>query len=241
MPPAGGSLNTSKMPTPVKASADTPAVPPQADETTRKVALSARTIALGILVLTIGQLIAGTFVPSLTQFADKGFGARLLAYPVLMLILPALWLIRDRRRRSTSTLGEQTSRPAPWAAFAWIMLPFLIDVTGNTLNLYDTIWWWDDVNHVVNWFFLSLGIGLLLSRTELRPVWALFLAIVGLGALLAIGWELGEYVTFIRHSSELATAYTDTLGDEANGTLGATLAALLITRRIRAARSAGGD
>ena len=29
----------------------------------------------------------------------------------------------------------------------------------------------------------------------------------------AILWEFAEYLTFIRHSHELATAYTDTLGD----------------------------
>ena len=42
----------------------------------------------------------------------------------------------------------------------------------------------------------------------------------GLGAILAIGWELGEWFTFIRHGTELDTAYEDTLGDLTLGTLG---------------------
>jgi hypothetical protein len=44
----------------------------------------------------------------------------------------------------------------------------------------------------------------------------------------AIGWEVAEYVTFIRFSDEFATAYVDTLGDMALGLLGGTLAAALV-------------
>jgi len=42
----------------------------------------------------------------------------------------------------------------------------------------------------------------------------------------AILWELLEYVTFIRNSPELTTAYHDTLGDLAMGLSGSTIAAL---------------
>jgi hypothetical protein len=51
--------------------------------------------------------------------------------------------------------------------------------------------------------------------------------------VLAIGWELGEWYTFIRRGTELDDAYQDTLGDEALGTLGAFCAALLVARRTR--------
>ncbi len=169
-----------------------------------------------LLVLTVGQLAVATFVPGLDQFDGKAFGARLAGYPVLMLALPVIWLARG-------------GRPLPWAAFAWIMAPFLVDVTGNTFDLYDSVGWWDDANHFVNWFLLGVGCGLLLRRAGITPRWALGLAIAGVGALLAIGWELGEWYTFIRHGTELGTAYTDTLGDEALGCLGAALAAVLVT------------
>jgi hypothetical protein len=36
-------------------------------------------------------------------------------------------------------------------------MPFLIDTAGNAANLYDTIDWWDDANHVVNWAILVLA------------------------------------------------------------------------------------
>ena len=175
-------------------------------------------VTVGLLVLTVGQLAVATFVPGLEQFEGKGFAARLIAYPVMMLLVPAIWWLR----RSPSD-----PRPAPWAAFAWIMLPFLVDVTGNTLDRYDAWWWWDDANHLVNWLFLSLGVGLLLARAGRRTGWEQVLLVTGIGAMMAIGWEIGEYYAFIRGGTELATAYTDTLGDEVLGTLGALVAGLI--------------
>jgi len=185
----------------------------------------ARTAYLVILLLTVGQLAVATFATGLPQFEGKAFGGRLVAYPVVMLLPPLLWWLVAPRRGDT--------RPLPWAGFAFIAAPFLVDVTGNTLNLYDTVSWWDDANHYVNWLLLSLGIGLLLERQVVRPVWVLVVLVTGIGAALAIGWEVAEWYTFIRHGTELETAYTDTLGDEALGTLGALSAALVLGRRAR--------
>src|SRR3954470_5152966 len=80
-------------------------------------------VAVGLLVLTVGQLAIATFVPGLEQFEGKGFAARLIAYPVMMLLVPAIWWAKDRRRgRSGETGPGSAPRPAPpWAAFAWIM------------------------------------------------------------------------------------------------------------------------
>lgn len=175
-------------------------------------------------MLTLGQLLVATVAgDNLEQFAGKGFGARLVAYPLLMLAVPVLWLLR---RRQTS----QGVRDVPWNAFALVMAPFLVDVTGNTLNLYDALVWWDDVNHFVNWALLCGGLGLLLSRVAWSPRWALVVAVVALGSVLALCWELGEWYTFIRHGTEIDTAYEDTLADQTLGTLGAVVAGLLVGR-----------
>ena len=188
-----------------------------------------------IFAATVAQLAVATLVPGLDQFEGKAFGARLIAYPIMMLLTPAVWWAVQRRRGST---GEP-----PWTAFALIMAPFLVDVTGNTLDLYDQVVWWDDLNHFANWVMLCAGFGLLIVRADVAPRWALVLAITGLGALLAIGWELGEWYAFIRHGTELDTAYEDTLGDEALGTLGALVAALLVAWRsdARPARAGASD
>jgi hypothetical protein len=177
-----------------------------------------------VLVATVGQLAVAEWWPGIERFADKAFGARLLAYPALMLLAPALWwLFVGRRDRSAAP---------PYTAFTLIMLPFLIDVTGNSLDLYDTVDWWDDANHYVNWLLLLAGLGLLIAR-DVRPDWAMTVFVTGLGAVLAIGWELGEWFTFIRHGTELDTAYEDTLLDLTLGTLGSLTAGLILLWRRR--------
>ena len=187
-----------------------------------------------VLVLTVAQLAVAEWAPGIERFADKAFGARLIAYPLLMLLTPAIWWVVVRRR-------DASARP-PWGAFTLVMLPFLVDVTGNSFDLYDALVWWDDANHFANWFLLCAGLGLIICGGLQR--WATVLVVTGLGAILAIAWELGEWYTFIRHGTELDTAYEDTLGDEALGTLGALLAGLLVARLLRAAdqvRSPGSD
>jgi hypothetical protein len=197
----------------------------------RRVGAIAKPAAITIFAATVVQLAVASFVPNLEQFEGKGFGARLVAYPVMMLILPFGFWLWGRR---------QTPVPdTPWDAYAFVWAPFLIDVTGNTLDLYDSVVWWDDANHFVNWFLLSAGIGLALSRSSLTQPWALGWLTLGIGALLAIVWELGEWFTFIRFGTELETAYEDTLFDEVLGTTGAALAgvwmAVGLRRRLRRA------
>jgi hypothetical protein len=177
-----------------------------------------------ILVLTVGQLAVATFAPGIERFEDKAFGARLAAYPVMMLFVPAIWWLTVKRKQPVTAV--------PFVAFALIMLGFLVDTTGNSLDYYDTLEWWDDLNHFVNWIFLTSGIGLLIVGS-VRPTWARVLLVAGLGSLLALGWEVGEWYTFIRHGTEIETAYEDTLGDMTLGTLGGTLAALLVARAKR--------
>jgi hypothetical protein len=182
----------------------------------------ARPVAAAVLSATLVQLVVAAFVPGLEQFEGKGFAARLVLYPVMMLLVPALWWWRSRDR----------SRP-PWAGFTLVMAPFLIDVTGNTLDLYDQVVWFDDACHFGNWFLLTLGLALVVRADLVRPEWARLLLLVGGGALLAVVWEVGEWFAFIRYGTELATAYQDTLGDEVLGTSGSALAAVVLPRVAR--------
>ncbi len=83
----------------------------------------ARATYVVILLLTIGQLALATFAGGLPQFEGKAFGARLVAYPVVMLLPPLAWWWFARRRGDVSA--------PPWAAFAFIASPFLVDVTAT--------------------------------------------------------------------------------------------------------------
>ncbi len=206
-------------------------VSPAAPGSLRRVTEPKRTpfyVAMTMLFLTVAQLAFATFSGSdLPQFEGKAFGARLVFYPAMMLSVPLVWAIVARQRGNDPTI--------PWAGVAFIMEPFLVDVTGNTLNLYDAIPWWDDLNHFVNWGFMCFGIGILLRRASGVPAWAVGTMVAGYGAILAIVWEVGEWYTFIRHGKELNTAYEDTLFDQVLGTSGATVAAFLTVWLIRRA------
>ena len=181
--------------------------------------------AAAIFALTLIQLVVGAF-GGLEQFEGKGFGYRLIVYPILMLIVPFIWWRVSR--------GKNPPTEMPWGAFALIMAPFLVDVSGNTVDLYDSVDWWDNANHFFNWMLLLWGCGLLLRLIWTGPTWALVLTITGLGAILAVGWEIGEWYTFIRRGTELDGAYEDTLSDELLGTLGALVASLIVGRRRKA-------
>jgi hypothetical protein len=97
---------------------------------------------LAVKLLLLALLAFGAF-SGLERFEGKAFGWRLVGYSIAALLVPAIWVARGRRL------------PYPFAVDVLFVLPFLIDTIGNAFNLYDTIDWWDDANHFVNWALLS--------------------------------------------------------------------------------------
>jgi hypothetical protein len=154
----------------------------------------------------------------LPQFQGKAMTGRALTYPISALLVPVIWWIVSKRRGRAPEY--------PYALDILLVLPFLIDTTGNALDLYDTIEWWDDFNHFLNWAILTAGFGQWLLRLPLGKLTTAGLA-VGFGCVSAVIWEFAEYFTFIRDSPEIDTAYTDTLGDMALGLTGSVLAAVI--------------
>lgn len=173
---------------------------------------------LAIKAALVGLLIFAVVRDDLPQFQGKAMVGRAVIYPISALLVPVVWRLAKRRKPGGIAY--------PHLLDILLVLPFLIDVSGNALNLYDTISWWDDLNHLVNWGILSSAFGQLLLRL---PVGRLSTAglVAGFGAVTAILWELAEYFTFVRNSPELQTAYKDTLGDLTLGTLGSILAGIL--------------
>ena len=167
-------------------------------------------LTFAVKAALICLLVFGAF-SGLQQFEGKAFLWRLIIYPVAAFVVP---IVSAVTRRRTSY---------PYAVDILLTLPFLIDTVGNTLDLYDTIWWWDDANHLVNWALLSGAIGALAWRNHISA-WRTLAFVVGFGATTAIVWEIAEYIAFIRNSSELDTAYLDTLGDLTLGLTGSIVA-----------------
>ena len=173
---------------------------------------------VAVKAVTVALLAWAVLNPDLPQVTDKAFTGRALAYPIALLALPIGWWLLGRSRTAF-----------PVVADILLGLPFLIDVAGNAANLYDTIEWWDDANHVVNWALHTSAIALLLqigpwgykTRVALAFSWAVTSAVL---------WEFAEAVTFVPGSPEAATAYGDTLLDVALGMLGGLVAAIVVGR-----------
>jgi hypothetical protein len=175
-------------------------------------------VDIAIKLATIALLAWAVVNPDLPQFSGKAFTGRALAYPIALLVLPVGWWLLGRGRL-----------PYPVAADILLGLPFLIDVVGNALNLYDTVEWWDDANHLVNWALHTAGIGLLL-RAGRWGSWTRAALAFGWASTTAVAWELAEFVTFVPNSPEAATAYADTLGDLVLGLIGGAVAAVAVSR-----------
>jgi hypothetical protein len=181
-------------------------------------------VDLGIKVGTIALLFLAVLAPHLPQFQGKAFAGRAIAYPVALAVLPVAWWLAGRGRVRF-----------PVASDILLGLPFLIDMAGNALNLYDTVSWWDDANHLVNWALHTAAIAMLV-RHWLAPA-AVAAVGVAWASTTAILWELAEYVTFVPDSPEAASAYADTLGDLALGLLGGSMAAVTVAWQVLRARS----
>ena len=180
-------------------------------------------VDVAIKVATMGLLAWAVLNPDLPQFTGKAFTGRALGYPIALLVVPVAWWV----------IGRPRGFAFPVVVDILLGLPFLIDVAGNAANLYDSIDWWDDANHLVNWFLHTAGVSVLLglglwgrwTRVGLAIAWA---------ASTAILWEIAEYATFVQNSPEAATAYGDTIGDLGLGLLGGTLAAVLVSKLVPA-------
>jgi hypothetical protein len=181
-------------------------------------------IDLAVKAGTVGLLAWAVLNPDLPQFTGKAFVGRAIAYPIALLVLPVAWQLFGRSRMAY-----------PVVADILFGLPFLIDVIGNALNLYDTIWWWDDANHFVNWVLQTSAVVLLL-RNGGWGYWTRVALAFGWAVATAVLWEFAEYVTFVPGSPEAATAYGDTLLDLALGMAGGGIAALIMSRVPRLIR-----
>jgi hypothetical protein len=185
-------------------------------------------IDVALKAALLGLLLLAVVRPDLPQFEGKAMAGRAIGYPLAVFVVPVVWWFLQRRRPIAY----------PYDVDILFTLPFLIDVVGNALDLYDSVDWWDDANHFVNWAILSLGFSRILVRLRLGR-WVTAGLTLGFGAVTAIVWEYAEYVTFIRNSPELETAYTDTLLDLALGLSGSALAALLSVTLLRPRQPAG--
>lgn len=112
---------------------------------------STRYAALLAKVLLLGLLLSALIWPDLSGIKGKASTARLIVYPLGGMVLPLWWWAYGRTR-------SKLHRTFPWPADLLMTLPWLIDLIGNRLNLFDTVSWWDDAMHFILWAFLTAGV-----------------------------------------------------------------------------------
>jgi hypothetical protein len=171
-------------------------------------------VAVAIKLAALALLLVAVVYPDLGGLKSKGMEARLVAYPLGLVACGLLWAAAGR-------LGAV--RPFSWGADVLCSLPILVDLLGNRLGLFDSVLWWDDLMHVSMHALMTAGV---LWQFLPAPIPAFYLvsAAVAFGAVTGLGWEIAEYLAFMRYGVESDGAYLDTLGDLIGGTTGSTLA-----------------
>ncbi|HEU6445193.1 MAG TPA: hypothetical protein VFL61_09065 [Gaiellaceae bacterium] len=180
--------------------------------------LGVKATLLGLIVLYLAQ-------PELPQFEGKAMLFRSAVYPLLAVLVPAIWLLRGR------------PTPYPHLADALLVLPMVIDSAGNALDAYDYEWF-GPVIHGVNIAILVVCFSLLLfvvfADQPLARTVTIGLA-VGLASVLHVVWELLEWGGNVLLDTNLDITYATTMRNLGLGlvgmALGALVAAPLLVRR----------
>jgi glycopeptide antibiotics resistance protein len=192
-----------------------PTLTASAQPSARSAATAVKVADIAVKVSLVVLILMAVTDPDLGGVKAKAGGSRAIAYPLAMMLVPTIWWLFYR------------ARPFPWLGDLLLCLPWFTDTLGNRLNLYDSISWFDDWMHFMNWAFLTAGF-LVITLPRGLPWWRSIERALAFGVPTAVLWEIVEYITFIRWSPELETAYTDTLGDVALGSIGTILAAVVV-------------
>ena len=145
--------------------------------------------------------------PERSSFRGKAMGIRAAGYPAFTLALPAAWLAAGR------------PQPYPWRADLALSGPLVVDAGGNVLGLFSKHEHFDRISHGLGWTFVALAAGDAI-RPVARHAGLTLVAAVGVGAIVAVAWEIGEFAAWKSGSSGLDLTYEDTIDDLVFGLLG---------------------
>lgn len=130
------------------------------------------------------------------------------------------------------TVPRVAGVPAQFQALGGAMLLFA--AWAATLGWYETVPFLDLLVHAVVNGQLAVLLVVLLLRAGALPAGAsrtgTVLVTVGLGALLGVVWEVGEWFGHSVLDDGIVVGYDDTMGDLLAGTVGAGVASLLLAR-----------
>ncbi len=166
-------------------------------------------------VVLLASLALVLLDPAWGNLEGKAPTARALIYPLLAFAVPLWWAAR------------RPGTPYPWLPDLLLTMTGFSDILGNRLDLYDQVVRFDDAMHFATSACVTAALVLLTLHRTVSAV-AVLERSVALGMTAALLWEVFEYFSFVTRSSEMPTAYADTVGDLVLGWLGALTAALLV-------------
>ena len=124
-------------------------------------------------------------------------------------------------------------------ALAWglLVIGLLASGAGVVWNLYDKIFWYDEVVHGYNFFALALVVavytyGVVLTGADRHGMLLVF-TVAGLGLALGALWEVAEWVYDQLVRPNVILPKTDTIIDLMVDTAGALLAGFVRLRMLR--------
>jgi hypothetical protein len=152
--------------------------------------------------------------PDLPQFQDKYLALRSFTYPPLMLVVPILWHL----------FGN--SRPYPHLFDTMVMLPFVLDMSANALNLYNSLAGVDWYAHLLITAIAVTAFGMALVTLPVGRLAAAALTI-GFGSTVHTVWEIAEYWMMRMGALGLDLTYENTISDLTMGLLGTVIGTVL--------------
>lgn len=177
-------------------------------------------VILGLLILHI------IFYADLPQYKNKAIALRVVFYPLAAMLT---YLV-------VKYVLPASRKPKQYPYFIDYCLTGVVafDLLGNTLGLYDSITWWDDLMHLmlsIPWVMVA---GYAIRGRQLAT-WVMAGLVIAYGSTSHIIWELLEYQSFVRsHPVESLSAYRDTMGDLILALIGTFIGAWLSVKLLRA-------
>ena len=162
-----------------------------------------------IVIFTIDALInAGD-----QRFAGKALGPRNVGILLgLSLLFPLLQAVRG-----------QWKRYPMWYDNLYLSI-FVVDMGGNTLNLYNSIEWWDHIPHFHGPGALAV---VMMGAFGMRAI-----AAAGLTTMLHVWLEIEEFYGDVFLHTHNVNGVQDTVNDELFGLLGVIVYVVIFTRSL---------
>lgn len=164
--------------------------------------------------------------PDLPQFEGKAMLFRSSLYPLVALLVPAIWTLRGRP-------GQYPHLPD-----ALLVLPTVLDSAGNAADGFRFDWFGPSIHFATN-VLLVVAVALMLASRPLGRLVAAGLA-VGLASVLQTIWELLEYGGNSLIGTNLDITYVTTMRNFLAALAGQALGGFLVLRLLARRPELGG-